>query len=109
MTALDCHHWHYSKRENMDDIDEATEAIVEAVAPVDDDDNFEIPDYVCCVLTEGTWTWFGAFLLIFILFTIATLKYCKKYLTKTKFLSKNLSLLKKSLIEDDGDAQGKIR
>ncbi len=74
----------------------------------DEEDDFEIPDYVCCVLSEGTWTWFGAFLLIFILLLVATLKYCRKYLSKPKFVNKNLKLLKKSLIEDDGDAQGKI-
>jgi hypothetical protein len=76
-----------------------------------DDDPAEegIPSYVCCVLTEGTWTWFAAILLSVILLLLATLKYCRKYLSKTKFTNKNLSLLKRRLILDDGDALGKIR
>ena len=55
-------------------------------------EDFVIPDYVCCVLTEGVWTIFGACLLIFGLFTIATLKYFKKYLAKTKYNKKNLRM-----------------
>ena len=69
----------------------------------------DIPDYVCCVLTEGTWTWFGAVLFSVILLLIATLKYCRKHLSKPKFETKNLSLLRKTLIEDDGDALGKMK
>ena len=53
---------------------------------------FVIPDYVCCVLTEGVWTIFGASVLIIGLFTIATLKYFKKYLAKTKYIKKNLRM-----------------
>ena len=68
-----------------------------------------IPDYVCCVLTEGTWTWFGAILVSLLLLLIAILKYCRKYLSKPKFESTNLTLLRKSLIVDDGDALGKIK
>ena len=68
-----------------------------------------IPDYVCCVLTDGTWTWFGAILVSLLLLLIAILKYCRKYLSKPKFESKNLTLLRKSLIVDDGDALGKIK
>ena len=80
------------------------------------DDNNEIsgkedpiPDYVCCVLTDSIWTWFVAILISVLLLLIAILKYCRKYLSKPKFHSKNLSLLRKSLIVDDGDALGKIK
>ena len=58
----------------------------------DDDEEFVIPEYVCCVLTEGVWTIFGACLLILILFTLATLKYFEKYLAKTKYNKKNLRM-----------------
>ena len=68
-----------------------------------------IPDYVCCVITEATWTWFAAILFSVILLVLATLKYCRKYLSKPKFEAKNLKLLKRSLIADDGDALGKIK
>ena len=51
----------------------------------------KIPPYVCCVLTEETWTWFAAILFFVILLLIATLKYCRKYLSKPKFQTKNLS------------------
>merc|ERR1711899_250485 len=44
-----------------------------------------------------------------ILLLIATLKYCRKYLSKPKFETKNLTLLRRTLIEDDGDALGKIK
>ena len=76
-----------------------------------DENNKEekIPPYVCCVLTEETWTWFAAILFFVILLCIATLKYCRKYLSKPKFETKNLKLLRKTLIEDDGDALGKIK
>ena len=43
-----------------------------------------LPDYVCCVVTEGVWTYFAAALLIVVLFAVATLKYCKKYLAKPR-------------------------
>ena len=59
--------------------------------------DFVIPDYVCCVLTEGVWTIFGASLLILGLFTIATLKYFKKYLAKTKYIKKNLRMKTRSV------------
>ena len=55
-------------------------------------EEFIIPDYVCCVLTEDVWTIFGACALILFLFTIATLKYFKKYLAKTKYNKKNLRM-----------------
>ena len=71
--------------------------------------NNKIPDYVCCVITESTWTWFAAILFSVILLVLATLKYCRKYLSKPKFETKNLKLLKRSLIADDGDALGKIK
>ena len=76
-----------------------------------DENNKEekIPPYVCCVLTEETWTWFAAILFFVILLCVATLKYCRKYLSKPKFETKNLKLLRKTLIEDDGDALGKIK
>ena len=77
---------------------------------MDDDKNSEqkIPPYVCCVLTEETWTWFAAILFFVILLLVATLKYCRKYFSKPKFETKNLTLLRRTLIEDDGDALGKI-
>jgi len=78
---------------------------------MDDDKNSEqkIPPYVCCVLTEETWTWFAAILFFVILLLVATLKYCRKYFSKPKFETKNLTLLRRTLIEDDGDALGKIK
>ena len=69
----------------------------------------DIPEYVCCVITESIWTWFAAILFSVILLLLATLKYCFKYLSKPKFDAKNLKLLKRSLIADDGDALGKIK
>ena len=60
--------------------------------PVIEEEDFVIPDYVCCVLTEETWTVFGACLLILGLFTMATLKYFKKYLAQTKYTKKNLRM-----------------
>ena len=69
----------------------------------------KIPPYVCCVLTEEAWTWFAAILFFAILLFIATLKYCRKYLSKPKFETKNLKLLRRTLIVDDGDALGKIK
>ena len=68
-----------------------------------------IPEYVCCVITEAIWTWFATILFSVILLLFATLKYCRKYLSKPKFDAKNLKLLKRSLIADDGDAVGKIK
>ena len=70
---------------------------------------FEIPDYVCCVITDGTWTWFAAILFSVILLILATLKYCRKHLSKPKFEAKNIKLLRRHLIADDGDALGKMR
>lgn len=66
--------------------------LLETVRPHPLKDEFVIPDYVCCVLTEGVWTIFGACVLILGLFTIATLKYFKKYLAKTKYIKKNLRM-----------------
>ena len=66
--------------------------LLETVRPHPLKDEFVIPDYVCCVLTEGVWTIFGASVLIIGLFTIATLKYFKKYLAKTKYIKKNLRM-----------------
>jgi len=54
------------------------------VTQLDDGDNEGLPDYVCCVVTEGVWTYFSAFLLIAVLFAVATLKYCKKRLAKPR-------------------------
>ncbi len=55
-----------------------------ATASADGDGAYVLPDYVCCVVTEGVWTYFAAALLIIVLFAIATLKYCKKYLAKPR-------------------------
>ena len=60
-----------------------------------------VPDYVCCVVTEGVWTWFAAILLIVVLFSAATLKYCKKRLSKPKFNEKNRNLLLQYILEAD--------
>ncbi len=49
-----------------------------------EDAGSKLPDYVCCVVTEGVWTYFAAALLIVVLFAVATLKYCKKYLAKPR-------------------------
>ena len=40
----------------------------------DEDKPFPVPDYVCCAVTEGVWTWFFCILLIVVLFAVATLK-----------------------------------
>ena len=58
-----------------------------------DGDEFVIPEYVCCVVTEGVWTVFAACILIIVLLTIATLKYFKKHLSKTKYNKKNLRMM----------------
>ena len=76
----------------------ATSVTVENMEKNDTEEKNIIPDYVCCVLSEGTWTWFGAILVSLLLLLIAILKYCRKYLSKPKFESKNLTLLRKSLI-----------
>ena len=68
-----------------------------------------LPPYVCCVLTEGIWTIFAATLLIIVLFTIATLKYFKKYLAKSKFSRRNLKLMSKLVNEDGKNAAAVIR
>ena len=33
-----------------------------------------VPDYVCCVVTEGVWVWFAAIVLFAVLMFIATMK-----------------------------------
>lgn len=77
----------------MDDPPSADDLeMLDTVLPHPLKDEFVIPDYVCCVLTEGVWTIFGACVLILGLFTIATLKYFKKYLAKTKYIKKNLRM-----------------
>ena len=38
------------------------------------DDEILVPNYVCCVVTEGVWVWFAAVLLFVVLMFIATLK-----------------------------------
>lgn len=40
----------------------------------EDSDEVAVPDYVCCVVTEGVWVWFAAIVLFAILMFIATLK-----------------------------------
>lgn len=68
----------------------------------------DLPDYVCCVVTEGIWTWFGTILLSVILLTVATLKYCRTRFKKPRFLVKNQNLLLKSVIADDNEATKRI-
>ena len=43
-------------------------------AKTGDDDEILVPNYVCCVVTEGVWVWFAAVLLFVVLMFIATLK-----------------------------------
>ena len=43
----------------------------------DFDDEILIPNYVCCVVTEGVWVWFAAVVLFAVLMFIATLKVSK--------------------------------
>lgn len=68
-----------------------------------------LPPYVCCAVTEGVWTWFGAILLIFVLCTIATLKYCKKRLAKPKFREKGHEVHLQCVLADDKGAMNLIR
>lgn len=72
-------------------------------------DEDPIPPYVCCVVTEGVWTIFGATLLIVALFTIATMKYFKKYLAKSKFTHRNLKMMSKLVNEDGKNVAAIIR
>ena len=58
----------------------------------------EIPDYVCCVVTESVWTWFLTIILSVMLFAMATLRYCKRYLGSEKYVSKNQHLLARQLV-----------
>ena len=73
------------------------------------DDPFILPDYVCCVVTEGVWTVFFAVLLSIILTLVATLKYCKKRLSHPRFLQENQQLLIRYVMEDEKGAVSKIR
>ena len=63
--------------------------------PMTDD---ELPDYVCCVVTESVWTWFLTIILSVLLFALATLRYCKRYLGSEQFASKNQHLLARQLV-----------
>lgn len=74
-----------------------------------EDENQVLPDYVCCVVTEGVWTWFGASLLIVVLFAAATLKYCKKSLSEQKYRDKGQSIHLKCVLADDKGAISAIR
>ena len=38
------------------------------------DDEILVPNYVCCVVTEGVWVWFAAIVLFAVLMFIATMK-----------------------------------
>lgn len=68
-----------------------------------------LPDYVCCVVTEGVWTYFACFLLIAVLFAVATLKYCKKRFEKPRYNHKGQKLHQRSVIADDAGAVSAIR
>ena len=59
----------------------------------------EIPDYVCCVVTESVWTWFLTIILSVLLFALATLRYCKRHLGSEKYVSKNQHLLARQLVK----------
>ena len=74
-----------------------------------DDEDEGIPPYVCCVLTEGVWTIFSAALLIIVLFTVATLKYFKKYLAQSRFYRRNMKLMSRFATEDGKNAAALIR
>ena len=60
------------------------------IVPVSDGDDeeasFPVPDYVCCAVTEGVWTWFFCILLIVVLFAVATLKSVRCELEKVMFV-----------------------
>jgi len=43
----------------------------------------------CCAITEKGWTWFGSFLLTFILFALFHMKYKKKMISRPKNLKKD--------------------
>jgi len=58
----------------------------------------DIPDYVCCVVTECVWTWFLTVILSVLLFAMATLRYCKRHLGSEKYVSKNQHLLARQLV-----------
>jgi len=68
-----------------------------------------IPDYVCCVLTDGIWAIFLSTLLIVVLMTVATLKYLKKYLAQSQFTRRNLKLMSRFATEDGKNAAAIIR
>eukprot|EP00096_Caligus_rogercresseyi_P015464 TRINITY_DN7895_c0_g1_i1.p1 TRINITY_DN7895_c0_g1~~TRINITY_DN7895_c0_g1_i1.p1 ORF type:complete len:697 (+),score=171.70 TRINITY_DN7895_c0_g1_i1:125-2215(+) len=69
---------------------------------------FAIPPYVCCVLTEGIWTWFGSILLCSVLLGIATLKYRSKAIRKPGNIEKNENILFRTALADNG-AMSQIR
>ena len=41
----------------------------------------KIPDYVCCVITEATWTWFAAILFSVILLVLGMISHKKSLIT----------------------------
>ena len=59
----------------------------------------DLPDYVCCVVTESVWTWFLTVILSVLLFALATLRYCKRHLGSEKFHAKNQHLLARQLVK----------
>ena len=61
------------------------------------------------MVTEGVWTWFFCSLLIIILFTVATVKYLRKYFGKQKFTEINKELFVKQVLYDSKSATQVIR
>ncbi len=84
-----------------------TEAVEESVT--EDRVSDGLPDYVCCVVTEGAWTYFASTFLIVVLLSVATIKYCKKRLAKPKFLPEGRKLHMQSVLADDRGAIHTIR
>ncbi len=71
--------------------------------------DFVLPDYVCCVITDGIWIWFFFLTTFAVLILIVTLKYCKKRLAKPRFKEKNKSLLLRYVVAEDRGAVDFVR
>ena len=69
----------------------------------------DLPPFVCCAVTEGVWTIFWSVLLIVVLFTVATMKYLKRYLAQSKFYRRNVKIMRKLVNEDGKNVSAIIR
>jgi hypothetical protein len=88
-----------------DEYENSTESAVRYVLPTP----IPLPDYVCCVVTEGVWTWFSAFLFTIILFVVATLRYYKKSLRKRTTQRKDHDIHLRCVLANDQGAVNSIR